>query len=255
MWTPTCCCIILTTLYGQVAFAQAFFVSGDSVFISAVTGEDLKRWKANGNVSLKYNPIEFSAFSAEVQSGSDHLTINGAIPALVNGLQRAYDDVRKHEEPRFRKVPLSDGTIAFEEERDVFVFVYNRDFDWRERRIGLRYNEDWPRQCGYYRDFIKKPDVVSDDWRYSREVIPLKASVTDPGIPIARGFGSTTRYGRVECSAADVVIFIVHKMCVKDVPMRRRWSSFYVVSQENCELYVYNRDGEVVPRLVHGDRQ
>jgi hypothetical protein len=180
--------VALTALSAsQLASAQnVAFMPGDAFFVFLLNERLVDSLPdKGGSIDLPYHValVPFGGF----YGGFKHLRIDGATPQFVQNLRRAYRDHRVH----FPKIVREGGT----EMNPPIAFVYNRDVDWSEQRIALKYNEDWPhpppdafagrrdaldKMCPpveLYVPLIKTYDAVVEDWGNAKRYKPLAVQV------------------------------------------------------------------------------
>jgi hypothetical protein len=188
---------------GRCALAQNVvqFLPGDAYFYAAFDEDHVNSLpKDGGTVTLFYDVYDEDFGST---AGFAYLRIEGVSPKLIEHLRSAYHDYRR-DVPKVLKPHEYffnvDGSPLMIEVNAPHVFVYNRDVDFSEQRIALKYNENWPHlpaeaflpperakarivlpgvwgRAEQYQPLVKTFDAVVEDWRNARRFRPLKVQV------------------------------------------------------------------------------
>ncbi len=229
------------------------FTPGDAFFVFALTEKvvnDLP--EKGGTVTLCYETplVGFGGYA-----GFDNLRIEGVPPQFVDNLRRVYRDHRKS----MRKIVgvdiLEDGTKRESEMNPPIAFVYNRDVDWSEQRIALKYNEDWPnlppdafagpgRNMGLggdvlygraevYQPLVKSYYAVVEDWRNAKRFAPLKVRVPKN---VAWGKAHEPLKEPVVAQSKDVQIVVTTEEDLEDYFLRKPDVQFYQVTAEGTDV-------------------
>lgn len=159
-------------------------------------------------------------------AGYDELRLENLSPAMRANLIRAYRELRgryvqnvsSYQEHRLkmrngRLVPDGDQQSSRHEQNRVSMLIYNRDFDLSKFRPLFRYNENWadaaaafghPRDHVAYDFFIDDAQSITNDWRDSALVEPLKFKAPPSTNPQGR---LTNQVISVDCKEIQILLF------------------------------------------------
>jgi hypothetical protein len=264
--------IVLCT--SQVVCAQNLaFMPGDAYFIFLFSEElvDVLPDKG-GTVDLPYHTVlvPFGGFHA----GFEHLRIQGVTPQFVQNLRRAYRDHRVHVPKIVSKRIMEDGHPHETEMNPPIGFVYNRDVDWSDQRLALKYNEVWPHLpaeafAGPDRDLlgkgrqgaavsyvslVKTYDAVVEDWGNAARFRPLAAQVPKD---VAWGKWGKPIEDPVVVQNNDVQVVVTTQEDLKACFLQKPQARFYQVSRDAISVCRWVSEGGSVKVIKEelGSRQ
>lgn len=152
---------------------NTWFLPGDAFFYARLSQDDARHIQLHESPTFSYG---------------NHW--NGGFGCGTIG----YGKIRVRNMPKASRRAVLDAYMAFKQEvfadpnleRQMSVFVYPKEYDWRKRGLGLQYNEDWVEESvvrGAGRDhvrlesFVEAPDLIVQNWRDSTLVSPLGADL------------------------------------------------------------------------------
>ena len=229
------------------------FTPGDAFFVFALTEKLVKDLpEKGGTVTLCYETplVGFGGYA-----GFDYLRIEGTPPQFVDYLRRVYCDHRRSMRKIVAVEILEDGSKRETEMNPPIAFVYNRDVDWPELRIALKYNEYWPdlppdafvspgRNMGLgedvlygraevYQPLVKTYDAVVEDWRNAKQFAPLKVRVPKD---VAWGKVHAPIKEPVVAQHKDVQVVVTTEEDLEDYFLRKPDVQFYQVTPEGIDV-------------------
>jgi hypothetical protein len=189
-------------------------------------------------------------------------------------LRRVYQDDRKHR-PKIVRVNISDdGTKSETEMNPPIAFVYNRDVDWAEQRIALKYNEDWHNLPSHafegqgrdmslvgdelfgpaevYQPLVKTYEAVVEDWQNAKRFAPLKVRVPKD-VPWGK-VGEAIKEPLVAASK-DVQIVVTNEEDLGDYVLQKPGVEFYRVTADGIDLckWLIGDEGRVLVQEKLGE--
>jgi len=250
---PTVVAAIVLGTAQRGAAQNMGFTPGDAFFLFALTEKlvnDLP--EKGGTVTLCYETplIGFGGYA-----GFNNVRIEGAPTQFVENLRRVYRDHRKS----MRKIVgvdiMEDGTKRETEMNPPIAFLYNRDVDWSEQRIALKYNEDWPNlppdafagpgrnmalggdvlygRAEVYQPLVKTYDAVVEDWRNAKRFAPLKVRVPKN---VAWGKAHEPIKEPVVAQSKDVQVVVTTEEDLEDYFLRKPDVQFYQVTPDGIDV-------------------
>ena len=163
---------------------NVYFLPGDSYFPAVLELDDVRRLSEE-DASLDYaRPAEFpGAFCGDI--GYARLSLKNVPAELRANLKAVYFHARAGKPRKLNQYLDEEGEVlATHEMNGLHAFFYNDDFDFRDRRLFVKYNEEWVEQSmrfGYDRSQVHLENHVCDKygigWRDAARVSPLKVSV------------------------------------------------------------------------------
>lgn len=174
-----------------------YFLSGDAYFHTAISEKVLKKLDNDPSYPLEYGRLNWQRNHAGYYS----LSLGNQNRNLAKGIKKAYYNIRHTLVPLQLEVwGRSPNSVAdhpskskteFIEMNRLSLFFVNEDFDWKNNRFPLKYNEDWYKELsqfgfpnGDYGALVNTPDAILESWRLSIAISPL--SVDLPDVPITK---------------------------------------------------------------------
>jgi hypothetical protein len=167
---------------------NTFFLPGDAFFHTVLTGEVVQQFQREKNVRLSYKRPADAEFAFCGYAGFQHLDLVDAPRGLKENVAALYRKLREKRPAVFDE--HDDGTKH--EVNGFHLFAYNADFDFANRHIGLRYNENWVeetmafghrREHVFLEEFVRARKATSEDWRDAASVKSLAADCPKAGMP------------------------------------------------------------------------
>ncbi len=243
------------------------FCPGDAYFYFTLTEELADSLPNDGpNISLYYARYD-DAFGSS--AGFRCLRIDGVTAELIQNLRRAYrehrEDVPKILAPHEHGVNPDESPLIVEA-NPPHGFIYNREADWSEQRIGLKYNENWPHlpaeafvpasrakgwehfavdgRAHHYQPLLETYEAVVADWRNACRFAPLKVDVPKK---VAWGVFGEPINEPVVAEADDIQLAIVASGDLDDCFAQRPNTIFYQVTKDWVKKWTWRRsDYDVV---------
>lgn len=245
-------CIVVTLFVGiaiaEEANAQVWrFLPSDAYFHGSLTRELIKSFddvKDEVTVTLKYNvPAGSHAH------GYNTLEIESVSKLRRKRLSEIYEDLRTRQPAIYEITETEDGEKR-RELNGMDLLVYNKSFDWKSYRVGLRYNERWAADGSHLylqRDFVSYPvsvdplpNYVIEDWRNSDLVDPLNLKL--PSFP-----GRSARelqYTAATIASNQIQMIVVPHGQLEWVRSKGGPSGYFVVEDEKVLKVFLGEDGQ-----------
>ncbi|MEO1527159.1 MAG: hypothetical protein AAFX06_17095 [Planctomycetota bacterium] len=224
---------------------NTYFTPGDAFFYCEIEQAEWKRLKSGQLKVLKYDRPEYLPFAFCGYSGCEFLDISGLPASFRENVITAIEMMKeKHptewitqEDPNggFFGAPPPKTKV---EANKIRVFIYERSFDFSKHRIGLKYNEDWPRWAkdrGYemnhfkYDFFISDAQAIAESWQFGVDVAPLELKLPQP----QRGYVESP----VAPNVAKIKFLIAPPIEINSLayPVEATEHSCYVVTEESVQ--------------------
>lgn len=163
------------------------FLPGDTFFHAVLTEADLDRIDKEENPTFRYDRPDFMPSYLCGYAGFSQLEYTAMPKALKQHLRKAYRDLREFHPKRIEITKSEDPPQEVQTEINGFnLLFYNKDFNLKRFRLGLKYNEKWleditafghDRRHVQFEFFVDKPKAIMEDWRDGSLVPPLKAKL------------------------------------------------------------------------------
>lgn len=166
------------SLARSVLATNNWFLPGDAFFSVVLSKKDMQQWlapeqQAKTSHLFKYERLDGGYYLCG-HSGYRQLEVEGITPEMRLALAEAYADFVSYQRPLYTEVEHEDGQVELEQVNGVVVLLYNKNFDLKNS-LGLKYNEDWPKEGGgHYSGLFKTQGPVLEDWQKSVLVAPLQ---------------------------------------------------------------------------------
>lgn len=195
------------------------FMPGDAFYSSRLTAEVVASASTERPLVLHYASPPGGGFCGF--AGFEKLEITGLSEQMVSALRNVYAHNRKHRAKELRIDVDDTGKESAIEINGFKLFVYPKDVDWQQQKIGLKYNEHWMNlpiesmvgrrdsnykvKAEHYMPFILTAEAVAEDWKNATRFNALPVRVSE-------GTGYGLAGPRIEESVsigADQIQFVV----------------------------------------------
>jgi hypothetical protein len=261
---------ILEIVLSQDGQAQSVsFMPGDAFFVFSLGGKTADSLPdKGGTVELNYDKPEYPF--GKLYAGFDHIRLENVDPQFIQNLRRVYKDHRLYVRKIVEIYVEKDRAREEIELNPPLAFVYNRDVDWTEQRIALKYNEDWPhlpadafagpnrkllsdRSAAIYQPLIKTFAAVEADWGGARRFKPLKVQVPQN---IAWGKWGIAIKEPIVAQCDDVQIIVAADQTLENYFLRKPEAKFYQITSEGiriCRWQSEEEGGELIKKGLGED--
>jgi hypothetical protein len=193
--------LIWSALAPFAAAVNLAFMPGDAFFGATLTEslvDTLPTQDASILLEYRYRyRLEDGTFGG--YAGFHRLRIKESSLGITGNLQKLYRYLRRDFAKEVR-IEIDQSGNRIETEINPFdLLVYNREVDWKNQRLALKYNEDWrqlpesavkgPPRWNYfggkgvraerYLSYLPIYEAVIDDWKHAAEVAPLRVQVPE----------------------------------------------------------------------------
>jgi hypothetical protein len=170
------------------------FLPGDAYFPTTLTQDDVAvlQKAASGKRTFSYSSLGGYDEAFCGYAGYGMATIPAVDDAFAKNLERVYRNIRKYQRRELIEQTTDEGKKEFVETNGMQVLFYPGDFEFPRHTLGLRYNENWVKECvkfGHKRadlrlcPLIADPDAIERSWRDADLVAALKVDL--PDVPLA----------------------------------------------------------------------
>ena len=218
--------VLLTAFSGQVVANNNYFLPGDAFYYSEPQHEWFENLTTAEQLIVTYQmPRKGTGGRFCGYAGYNKLRLTNLTPEFRANLLNAYRELRSRYPQRVethyqstmqmkngKLVTVGDQQNSRVEFNLVSMLIYNRSFDLQKFRPLFRYNETWadaaasfghPRNHVAYDLFLDDAQLITDDWRDSPLVEPLKFNAPEPETPGKRKNVTIT----VDCHDIQVLLF------------------------------------------------
>jgi hypothetical protein len=250
---------------GAASATNYSFTPGDAFFSANLT-EDWVDALSPGD-----EPIEFSYRYPDGGgyfcgfAGFERLRVEGNTASIKTYLRKVYDELRVDYPKHVTIWREADGKEESHEENGFRMFLYNRDVDWKEQRIAVRYDENWhtPSELGlrsaergeyngqyarHYVAFVESVDAVAEDWQFGAKFPGLKVGIPDN---VGWGIPGDRLQTPARAKAADVQLVIVPRE--DSLPLlfdREDGYSFLSVTSEGVQVVRWKNGDPVAEKWL-----
>ncbi|MCH2174782.1 MAG: hypothetical protein MK193_03545 [Lentisphaeria bacterium] len=162
--------------------ADVYFLPGDAFFHTRLTAKTIQKLKENKDKILTYEkPNEFSMDCGT--AGFYQLQLIGNADQLIANLEKTYEKLRAYGREFVEEIDYNTDKKILIETNGLNLFIYNKDFDFTQFMVGLKYNENWvqeyvsfghERKGAMLNSFL--PNYLYRSWRDASLVPPLKST-------------------------------------------------------------------------------
>lgn len=258
----------LLVMQAAALAANVFYLPGDAFFHVALYRHDIVSFDARDNIFLKYCPAAPGTFSGYI--GYHSIELSGLSPEFRSNFSTACKLIRISSPLRVRAVQESvyedrkDGPViritgktTEIEENPVSMFIYNRSFQIKKCKIGLKYNETWPLEAAKFtagdRSIIALDEFpgtyasVVESWGQATSVEPLDVAIPDEPIRRLQAIKMPLKL------RGEVKLVLCPHQDFKSIYEAADEIEFYVVSKDELRWYTVV-DGEwreqPIPKLI-----
>lgn len=269
--------IVLALFVAGVSQANVFFIPGDAFFPSKLTEEVVRAANEDRQpLALGYElPLRFAGFGG--YGGFGQLEIRGLNKDMAHAIRDIYDDLRKTNPKRLIVWRNEDGEEQSSETNGFHFFVYPKDVDWEQQRMGLKYNEDWmnlPEEAvaGPDRAWIVDKETnkplnhavsynslvgtwksVAEDWQYAKLFPRLPVEVPQG---ISWGLMEDFVAAPVTIEANQIQLVILEEKSLKSYYARKPSCEFYSITDDQVRRLRWKKNGTLsVTPWSKGDRK
>ena len=181
----------------EIVFATNFgFLPGDSCFHTTLSKEFVEKLQLEKDPIFSYVRPKNASRNFCGYGGFFRMQYTDMPAEFKTNLKKVYEEIRTLHRRRMEVYPetvqdeedgrdIPTGKMIREEINPIHVFFVNADFDLKEFRIGLKYNENWyeqkqqtikhnPKDVGLDL-FVESENAVMMDWRDAKRVRQLDA--------------------------------------------------------------------------------
>ncbi len=178
----------LTIASGTICLANNnLFLPGDAFFPTIFTKADIEKLQ---QAKAEERTIAYSSFGGYQEAFCGYAGYaNAIIPAIdddfAKNLAMVYQKVRETEGRQLLE-QTQDGKTELIETNGIRVLFYPPEFEFPQHVLGLRYNENWVKECVKFEhrrqdlrlcSLISDPEAIELSWRDADVVPALKAEL------------------------------------------------------------------------------
>lgn len=255
--------VALGSICGPASSTNLSFMPGDAYFSSTLSRKFLERLTNNGDVVMDYVPFK-SLKDADFggYAGFRELAIRGIDEQTRELLRCVYAELRATSALEVRIRRREDGGHEKYELNPFPMFIYNRNVNFDDQRLCMKYNETWmdipadglrgPDRGGFgivpatdYEPIIRTYSGVVHDWKYASVFSGLNVEIPDG---IAWGVAGRRIDARVAIDADRIQIVVLPDSDFSMYFERLPHAEFIVLTTDRAKHYTWDEMGKLTTK-------
>ncbi len=226
------------------------FLPGDAYFATELTANMFAGVRSSEVIRAYYAHPWFEEPRFGGSAGYQIAEIKNISNATKDRITALYHKLRKTYPLEVEIHVDSEGKEKRREINGFPLLLYNRTFDFKSMRVGLRYNEDWADDVisfGHSRPFVgydvanseSLPNYLMLDWRDGKTIPSLEATLPTPRFQDAADKAHTP----ISLDADKLILIVVADRTIEAIRRNRVGALFFIISASQTIKMYRDTDG------------
>lgn len=242
---------LLVSDFGKIVM----HLDGDAFFPARLL-EKAVDMPANSPLVFYHINVPGSAFSLACTYGTTSVSVTGRVDVIRSQLSCVYSAIRNSNPKIVQINKAPGGEVVYSEKNGPVILIYDKDFDYTNCRLGLKYNPGWW-TCSVeemdpngilvddsslpYLNLTGTNKHTIEEWKYAGKlpyINIMRTSRWSRGDHVSIGW-------RGEVSSSDCIFIVLcppHNLA--DFADRKIGAKLYVVEEQSIREYEFSRKGK-----------